>query len=79
MNLIEQSDDGKIFAIAYQDNGHFWVSIVTFEGDEIDRVDVSEILDLDYKSIGIPGFWEPMITCVFVKKTILFIQVYHRF
>jgi hypothetical protein len=73
MNLIEQSDDGKIFAIAYQDNGEFWVSIVTFEGNEIDKVNVSEILDLDNKSKGIPGFWEPMITCVFVKKTILFI------
>jgi len=68
MNLIEQSDDGKVFAIAYQDNGHFWVSIVTYEGEEIDRIDVSQILgDLDDKSKGIPGFWEPMITCVFIK------------
>ena len=62
-----------MFAVAYQDNGHFYVSVVTFEGQEIDHVDVSEILDLDYKSIGIPGFMEPMITCVFIKKTILFI------
>jgi hypothetical protein len=73
MNLIEQSDDGMMFAIAFQDNGRFYVSIVTFEGKEIDRVDVSKILDIDEKSKGIIGFMEPMITCVFVKKTILFI------
>jgi hypothetical protein len=75
MNEIQQSDDGLVFGIAFQDNGLFWVSIITFEGNEIDRVNVSEILGdaIDDKSKGIPGFWEPLITCCFIKKTILFI------
>ena len=73
MNLIEQSDDGLMFAIAFQDNGQFFVSIIDFEGEEVDRVNVSEILEIDNKSKGIEGFWEPMITSVFLKKTILFI------
>lgn len=32
MNLIEQSDDGKTVAIAYQDNGKFMVVVMTTDG-----------------------------------------------
>jgi hypothetical protein len=41
MNNIEQSDDGTIYAIAYQDNGHFYVNVIDDTGKEHDLLDVS--------------------------------------
>jgi hypothetical protein len=36
MNLVEQSDDGKTIAIAYQDNGRFFVNVMKTDGEELD-------------------------------------------
>lgn len=47
MNLVEQSDDGKTIAIAYQDNGHFYVNVMKTDGEEIDHFDVSAYLVID--------------------------------
>lgn len=41
MNLIEQNAAGNIFAIAAQDNGKFFVSIVDNTGKELDHLNVS--------------------------------------
>jgi hypothetical protein len=32
MNLIEQNNEGKIFAVAYQDNGRFLVDVIDNTG-----------------------------------------------
>jgi|TARA_B110000285_G_C15101778_1_gene605411 hypothetical protein len=78
MNLVEQNIAGNIFAVAYQDNGRFYVSVVDNKGGELDNLDVTEHLGLDTLSKPITGFWEPMITCCFIENDDLFIQVYHR-
>lgn len=81
MNLVEQSDDGKTIAIAYQDNGKFKVCVLTTLGEELDHFDVSEHLVLDDLSKPITGFWEPLITSSFIPGDggmDLFIVVYHR-
>ena len=81
MNLVEQSDDGKVIAIAYQDNGRFFVDVMRTDGEQLDHFDVSAHLVIDEQSTPITGFWEPLITSVFIPGEggqDLFITAYHR-
>lgn len=80
MNLVEQNNKGDKFAVTYQDNGTFYVSVVTNTGTVLDTVKISELLALDAGSKPITGFGEPMITCCFLDtdNDDLFISVYHR-
>lgn len=80
MNLIEQNAAGNKFAVAYQDNGNFFVSVVSNKGEELDNVKITDLLSLDAGSKPITGFGEPMITCCFLdtEDDDLFISVYHR-
>ena len=66
MKEIEQTDDGNILAICYQDDGEFKVVILQSDGIGLDEVQVTKILHLDRRSKPIEGFWEPLITCAFV-------------
>lgn len=86
MKEIEQTDDGNILAIAYQDDGDFRVVLIQSDGIALEEVQVSKILHLDRRSKPIEGFWEPLITCAFIpvsaqntKEMNLMICVYHRF
>lgn len=78
MNLIEQTYDAKYFAVAYQDNGKFFLSVVNNKGEELDNLNVSKLLSLDEQSKPITGFWEPLITCAFIPDDNLFVSCYHR-
>ena len=78
MNNIEQNYAGDVVAVAYQDNGKFFVSFINNKGDELDNVNISEKLNLDDGSKPITGFWEPLTTCCFIQNDDVFIQVYHR-
>jgi hypothetical protein len=42
MNLIEQSTNGDIFAVAYQDYGVFYVHVRDNKGVELALIEVSE-------------------------------------
>ena len=80
MALVEQTNDGKTVAVAYQDNGRFFVDVMSTIGEELDHFDVSAHLVLDDQSTPITGFWEPLITSVFIPGedgSDLFIVVYH--
>lgn len=87
MKLIEQSDDGKTLAFAYQDDGVFSVLLMTADGEFIDDINVSKMLHLDKKAKPVEGFWEPGIVCSFIPdqgndshaNSSLMISVYHRF
>lgn len=80
MNQIQCSHDGEYYAIAYQDSGRFYVSVLDSELREHDNlIDVSNILELDEESKPIELFDEPGMTAVFLLDDTLFIQVYHRF
>ena len=81
MNLIEQNNKGNVFAVAYQDNGNFYVNIINNKGEELDSVNLSSLLALPATSLPITGFGEPMITCCFIEKKEgddLFISIYMR-
>ena len=47
MNLVEQTADGKVFALCYQDNGKFRVSIIDNKGKELENLDVTTKLSLN--------------------------------
>ena len=78
MNLVEQNSAGTIFAIAGQDNGKFFVSILDNTGKELDHLNVTQLLALDDHSKPITGFWEPLITSVFIPDDNIFVSCYHR-
>ena len=67
MNNIEQNKEGNMFAIAYQDNGVFFVNVIDNQGKEISTLDVTDHLKLDASSKPVTGFMEPLITCCFTS------------
>ena len=79
MNVIEQNDAGSLLAVAAQDNGEFFVNIYTSAGEAIDKIWISDHMELDKESLPIDGFHEPIITVSFVNIEVVFVQVYHRF
>ena len=78
MNNIEQNNAGDVFALSYQDNGKFYISLVDNKGEELDNFNISQKLFLDDGSKPITGFWEPLTTCCFIQNDDIFVQVYHR-
>ena len=78
MNCIEQTDDGAIFGVAYQDNGHFSVMFIDNKGNVLDDLNVSKLLSLNDESTPISGFFEPLITVCFLPNAKAMIAVYHR-
>ena len=78
MNQIQVSHDGKYYALAYQDSGRFYVSILDRGLNEKKFIDVSNILKIDEESKPIELFEEPGMTAIFMPDDSLFIQVYHR-
>ena len=89
MNLIEQTIKGDKFCIAYQDNGKFFVCFINNKGDIIDNLEISDLIDdIDEESKPLSGFYEPLISAVFIPnddpdkadepETKAFVSVYHR-
>lgn len=78
MNVIEQNLAGEIMAIAYQDDGVFYVRILDNKGKTIENLNVSDIIGTDNRSKPIEGINEPLISCVFIENDDLFISAYHR-
>tara|TARA_B110000285_G_C15111973_1_gene611650 strand:+ start:242 stop:550 length:309 start_codon:yes stop_codon:yes gene_type:complete len=89
MNIIEQNAAGTQYAVAYQDNGHFRVLVITNQGEEIVDLDVASIIGTDSDSKPLSGFHEPLISAVFLPnddpersdepEEKIFISAYHRF
>ena len=48
------------------------------KGIDVDTLNVTKFLGIDRDSLPITGFWEPLITAVFIPGSNLFISVYHR-
>lgn len=65
MNIIEQTDSGKLMAVSYQDHGMFQLLIINDKGETIDKIFISDFIDNDHESLPIDGFHEPLTTCCF--------------
>jgi len=45
---------------------------------DVETLNVTDVLGIDRESLPITGFWEPLITAVFIPGNNLFISAYHR-
>jgi len=79
MNEVTESDFEDMFAIAYQDNGKFFVLVCDMKGHDIVTINVTDLLVLNDLSKPITGFWEPLIVLTFLPDSKLFVAPYHRF
>jgi len=78
MNHIEQTHSGKVFCLAYQDNGNYYLSFIDNSGQTLDSIHLNPELGIDTSSLPLTGFWEPLITAAFLPDDRAFIAVYHR-
>lgn len=80
MLTIEQNQDGKMFALPYNDHGKFFVGIVNSElGKQVKQINVNHVLNIDEESIPIDGVKYPMISCCFTSPNVIFVSIFHRF
>ena len=69
MKHIDQNNEGKLFALPYQDNGKYTVSLIdSATGKEIKSIDVNRVVNMDAKSIPIDDIYDPLITCCFIAS-----------
>lgn len=78
MNEIEQNNEGNVFCVPYSDNGKITALVFSNKGQVIDTLDLNEQFSMDTDSKPIFGFFNPMVTCCFVKDDNIFISAYHR-
>jgi hypothetical protein len=89
MNIIEQDSAGARYAVAFQDDGHFRVLVITNQGEQIVDLDVASIIGTDSGSKPLSGFHEPLVSAVFLPnddpersdepEEKILISAYHRF
>ena len=76
---VEQNTNGRLFAVAFFDDGLFRVRIfdVSLKNKEVDEVKVNELIGLDRSTMVCPDFPDPYITCCWVDEYRLFINLFH--
>lgn len=79
----EQNSAGKYYAVAYFDDGIFFLRHFGKENrseteiaDSIIRI--NDLLNIDNWTMVYPGFPDPSVTCTFVGDTKIFINLFHN-
>lgn len=81
---VEQSADGKQYAIVYNNDGKFRLRNFGREqrNDEQqifnDELDINQLLGIDDWTMAIQGFPDPYITCTFIDDTRVFVNLFHN-
>lgn len=80
---VEQNSSGKYFAIAYFDDGQFYIRHFGRENrtpEEItdSELDINALIGIDNWTMVYQGFPDPSITCTFVTDTRIFINLFHN-
>jgi hypothetical protein len=70
-NIIDQSENGDIFALCYIDNGVFHLRIFD-DKKVIQDFNINEMFDIIDDTISIPGFFQPFICCCFIDSHEIF-------
>lgn len=81
---VEQNAKGNKHAIAYMDDGKFYVRMFgsttrTKQEIEDEEFNVNKALDIDDYTMPIDNFPDPFITCCFITDDILFVNLYHTY
>ena len=79
---IAQNDCGMYYSLPYTDDGEYWVLIFN-QNEELDRLNVSKILNITDKSRTMKNVQNPMILSEFIACENghggeIFINVFHR-
>jgi hypothetical protein len=75
--LIQQTNDGKTFAVAYMDDGHYRLIVFDYNRVIVD-FNVNEALKIDNNTIPINGFFQPFCVTAFMEKDELFYALYYK-
>ena len=80
---VEQSSDGKKYAIVYNDDGKFFLRTFgketrTEEEIQKDELNINELLGLNDHVMCIQTFPDPFITCTFITDDKIFINLFHN-
>ena len=83
---VEQNAKATKFAIAYFDDGKFFLrTFGTIDGEnrteeeiEKNQVNINELLKIDDWTMAIDGFMDPYITCCFTSDSNLFVNLFHN-
>jgi hypothetical protein len=81
---VEQSPDGKTYAVVYNDDGmfylrHFGKETRSKEDIEKTEVDINRMLQINNFTMCNQSFPDPFITCTFLDSTKIFVNLYHNF
>ena len=74
-NLIEQSENSKRFAVAYNDDGQIHLLIFDKQKIIVD-FDVNKYFQLPYISLPLSGFYNPFAICCFLSNEEVFFSYY---
>ena len=81
---VEQSSDGKKFAIVYNNDGKF--RLRTFGHKErspeeiaANELDINGLLDINDWTMAIQGFPDPYVTCTFISDDLIFVNLFHNY
>lgn len=78
---VEQSSDGKKYAVVYNDDGVFYLRTFykeTRTDDDIkkDELNINELLNLNNHTMCNQTFPDPFITCTFINDDLIFINLF---
>jgi len=81
---VEQSSDGKKFAIVYNDDGKFYLRTfgkVTRSADEIksEETDLNALIDINDYTMCNADFSDPFVTCTFISDDRIFISLFYSY
>jgi len=81
---VEQASNGKKYAIAYNDDGVFFLR--TFEKKTRttadifkDEVNINKLLNINNYTMCNNSFPDPFITCCFVDNDTVFVNLFHNY
>jgi len=81
---VEQSPDGKSYAICYNDDGKFFMRTfakVTRSETDIknDELDINKLCGINNYTMCNQSFPDPFITCCFIDSNRVFVNLFHNF
>lgn len=88
MKEVEQSADGKNYAIVYNNDGHFYLRTfgkTPISGEGVERsdkeindneLDINKLLGINNYTMCNQTFPDPFITCTFLSNTTIYIDLF---
>lgn len=81
---VEQNSSGTHYAIAYSNDGRFFLRTfgkTSRSPEEIaqSELNINKLLGIDNWTMAIEGFPDPFVTCCFVSDELVFVNLFHNY